>query len=688
MSCAPIHVQHEIQQQVNRIWLESPGIGTKDLIEKLNHLISSSEQIITKPRVKAAKQSIPHRFLHPYSNSDSNLNDDIKSMKINDDDDDGDDDSNDGQSQTQSQSQTVPTLTEKQKTFVQKKLNERSSLRSLRRYKDADEIMKGLTTMGIIADDGMRTWTISNTHTHARTSSLYHGADTKDTIIRNGNSKSDTNNNQSLHKNCILCQSCNTYFKSKNLLFRHLRDVSTTCGNVIFANGQKMPDAPSSLVKKQKQEVAKNSRRKKTGRAIQHAAPEASLWFGDLPLPYTRLGGQYRRLMGILRECLPRDVPQPWIKKVVRKGYRQGKKNNDSMGGGDHARQKEQTPELEPTEQVKGKYLGFAIIIFRDEQEATNVKEALDGYFIDPVKIFTHAPECHDLPTFRLKVKNVEKDTSSTYNSDGSNDAVLPLKSGNLDPPLEDQFRPLSIHELQERCECINRRLEGSGKVFLPHALGEEEGSFPVNEHTVLLQHTVELYNQLGPRDEVHWKGRAVPESICNSLLTLLKNVRWPASSHRKGLTSERYLVLQTNVSNDRFYQDLRDGCRELMQLIDPDYYYSGIAVTKNFVASPHIDDRDQSFQYAISLGEFTQGGQLCVEGIHNSSDGREKPDFVNVVETHNRIARVDGRHVHWVRTWEKGDRYSLIFYDTTERKRTSIMKTGLDVSFVQESMQ
>jgi hypothetical protein len=105
-------------------------------------------------------------------------------------------------------------------------------------------------------------------------------------------------------------------------------------------------------------------------------------------------------------------------------------------------------------------------------------------------------------------------------------------------------------------------------------------------------------------------------------------------------------------------------------------------------VASPHIDDRDQSFQYAISLGEFTQGGQLCVEGIHNSSDVREKPDFVNVVETHNRIARVDGRHVHWVRTWEKGDRYSLIFYDTTERKRTSIMKTGLDVSFVQESMQ
>jgi hypothetical protein len=37
----------------------------------------------------------------------------------------------------------------------------------------------------------------------------------------------------------------------------------------------------------------------------------------------------------------------------------------------------------------------------------------------------------------------------------------------------------------------------------------------------------------------------------------------------------------------------------------------------------------------------------------------------VAVVETRERIARVDGRHVHWVRTFTGGDRYSLIFYDT-----------------------
>ena len=673
MSYAPIHVQYEIEQQVNRIWLESPGIGVKGLMVKLHQLISSSAQIsITKQRVKAAKQAIPYRFIPPNSNNvnPNNWN------------------NNDGHGQAVTmpilpvsiaQEQAValptPTLTEMQIRFVQQKLEERTSVRSLRRYKDADEIMKGLTAMGIIADDGMRTWTLSIDPIYANTRTPT-GNDTHTQTQTHSFSLKDTINTG------IPCQSCGRHFASKNLVFRHLRDVSTSCGNVIFAKGQKMPDAPSALKKKEKQEVAKNLRRKKTGRAAQHAAPEATLWFGDLPLPYTRLGGQCKRFRALLREYLPRDVPQPWIKKVVRKGYRQGTMLNESNG--DEVCQ----------EQEQRKYLGFAIIVFRDEQEATNVKEALDGCFIDPIKVFTDSPECNDLPEFRLKIKNVEKDTNDNGNANANGNESNEINPshkivfGNLDPPLEDQLRPLSIPELQERYEDISRRLEGIGQAFLPRILGEEESSSSQgrNEHTTLLQHTVELYDQLGPRDEVYWKGRAVPEHICKRLLSLLKKVRWPATSHRKGLTSERYLVLQTNVSNDRFYQDLRDGCRELMQSTDPDYYYSGIAVTKNFVASPHIDDRDQSFQYAISLGDFTQGGQLCVEGI-NSSDGGEKHDFVNVVETHNRIARVDGRHVHWVRTWEKGDRYSLIFYDTTERKKTSIMKSGLDLTFVDESM-
>lgn len=88
---------------------------------------------------------------------------------------------------------------------------------------------------------------------------------------------------------------------------------------------------------------------------------------------------------------------------------------------------------------------------------------------------------------------------------------------------------------------------------------------------------------------------------------------------------------------------------------------------------SPHIDQCDTSYQYALALGAF-HGGELCVE----EAGGR----VVHVVETRGRIARVDGRHVHWVRTHGGGDRYSLIFYDTTGR-RPQPRSAAVDTSWV-----
>jgi hypothetical protein len=156
--------------------------------------------------------------------------------------------------------------------------------------------------------------------------------------------------------------------------------------------------------------------------------------------------------------------------------------------------------------------------------------------------------------------------------------------------------------------------------------------------------------------------------------------------------------VLLTKVKRDLHYGDLREACRALMDWADPHYFYSGIAVTKNFCGSPHIDGCDQTYQYAVSLGDFdyTRGGQLCVEGCFDGdvslADGTSTGDFVNVVETHNRIVRVDGRHVHWVRTFGqgqkqqggKGDRYSLIFYDTSDRHITPIISSGVDVEYLE----
>ena len=107
----------------------------------------------------------------------------------------------------------------------------------------------------------------------------------------------------------------------------------------------------------------------------------------------------------------------------------------------------------------------------------------------------------------------------------------------------------------------------------------------------------------------------------------------------------------------------------------DPAFEYDRLAVTKNFTGSPHVDKDDVTFQYALSLGDFAQsgGGELVVE----SESGDERW----VVETRNRVARVDGRFAHWVRGYDttprvsvsgdgiRGDepgtnpRYSVIFY-------------------------
>ena len=78
--------------------------------------------------------------------------------------------------------------------------------------------------------------------------------------------------------------------------------------------------------------------------------------------------------------------------------------------------------------------------------------------------------------------------------------------------------------------------------------------------------------------------------------------------------------------------------------------------MTRNFVGSPHTDARDTRHQYAVSLGAF-EGGELCVESAGGVT--------ISVVDTRGRCAKVDGRHVHWVRSHAGGERYSLIFYST-----------------------
>ena len=158
---------------------------------------------------------------------------------------------------------------------------------------------------------------------------------------------------------------------------------------------------------------------------------------------------------------------------------------------------------------------------------------------------------------------------------------------------------------------------------------------------------------ELGTGRPRHVDGQPLPQDVAGRLLEELAVLRWPRHQ-RPGLSSEKYLVLHRNSK----FRRLEELCGELMAWADPQFKYSGIAVTKNFVASPHVDEQDKSFQYAVALGDF-QGGELCVQ--------EETASFA-VVNTRNRIAKIDGRYLHWVRSYS-GERYSLIFYNTCERQ-------------------
>jgi hypothetical protein len=442
----------------------------------------------------------------------------------------------------------------------------------------------------------------------------------------------------------------------------------------------------------------KKRKSRKTGITNDIAPKECSLWLGDIPLVWSRHGGKYRRLRALLRAHLPRSVPPPWIKLVVRKAYR--------------TKQATAEEEISKGEGGGGVYLGYAIVVFRDADEANLVKMELDEIQVSPQSVFTpdelstnsDCANLVDAPPFTLKVRPVEKEVSSSENnnSQASNSATnndtetnVFKKNNNIPPPghhppLAFQLRPLSTMELLKR----TRRLLGddnNNDAGTTTRIFDDQNVHPDDSqlHEAALAQAVMAYETTSdalPRREVHRVGRLVPKHLRERLLTIIQTLRWAVPNHRQGMTCERYLTLQSKVTNDPFYGELRKACRDLMDWADRTYYYSGIAITKNFVASPHIDDCDQSYQYAISLGDFdsSSGGELVVEGEGNG-DGTD--EFVNVVTTHNRIARVDGRHVHWVKGWLRdsngGDRYSLIFYDTSDRHPTPILPLGVDLEYL-----
>ena len=615
--------------KVQQIWSDHPGIGinecrqhvleaiceSENTIQKCNDESSSSllvatpppPTMITKARIKQAKAWIPYRQLPS----------DIS-------------------------------LTESQQSFICLKLHERIVLRAVKSYEQADRIQLALEAMGVELNDLKKTWKMTKEPPLLQAITL--------NTTATGNEGTSNNNAKGTP-----CKFCGKIFPSRNFVFKHLRDETSGCGTAIFSAGQTIPQPQlQTSTRKRRQEKQQKPKSSKIAGTACHARAEQSLWVGDIPLPWSSPKKQYSHIRAIFYRYIPKEVPRPWIKRVVRKAYRK---------------------------QAQGMYHGYAIVVFRDAQEAYHVCNCLNQQKITPSEVFPNETDVGDgLEAFTLKVQNVENGdmTAATWNGHDN------LTTPGQDPPLIDQLRPLPMNEIQRRLglfKSVAKRapnLEGEKDdcydQIRQDTLSLEDNNDNTEQSLISLVQGYKNQNESSPsfRLIVKRQGRAVPPEICEKLHSILSSLRWPARNEREGLAAERYLVLQSNKSKDRFYGELREACQELMTWADEDYYYSGVAVTKNFVASPHIDHRDNSFQHVISLGDFGTGGELCVEGIDRF--GR---DFINVVSTRNCIARVDGRHVHWVRTWDDGDRYSLVFFDTSGRKPTPVLERGVDEAYL-----
>ena len=402
------------------------------------------------------------------------------------------------------------------------------------------------------------------------------------------------------------CDVCHQAFASRNLLFRHLR---AGCDTTLAAEAE-----TSSAEKKQRTpkkakapEVVVISSKAPTDTAI--VAAERCLWFGELPPAWAIR----KPLDALIYTMMPRGLPPGHVRKIVRRP-RRGRP--------------------------------YAIVAFRDAAEAELTREAMDGLHVEAAAVGIDETQ-H--PGFVLRVRPCEN--ASRPMLPNSTTAVA-----GIDPPLAETLAPLSVSELWDRHDR-----------FLQSA--SEERS-PLKH--VALAGVVAAYASRGGRHEVRLRGTPLPEGLEARLLSELRGLRWPARSHREHVNSERYLVLHPDTplpkpkptALDDEYAPLRALCAELVARTCPAFAYSGIAVTKNFRGSPHIDTCDTSPQLATSLGDF-EGGELCVDG------GAHDGDTLYVIETRGRLAKVDGRYVHWVRSFAGGDRYSLIFYDTTSKAPT-----------------
>ena len=366
-------------------------------------------------------------------------------------------------------------------------------------------------------------------------------------------------------------------------------------------------------------------------------------------------------------------IDQPIVRLVVRKGWR---------------------------EKETGRWIGYGFVRFRDAEEASAALTHIDGanFAAEGVSLvanFASAPK----PLKLSSGVEHKKDVEHTHREIPSNEPLSRVKSDSAFESSADGSACGSAYGSARGSACGDSDSDANddGPGMTP---GRDPGHLAVARawprRTLEARaraaglHSVDAYlgavadgsnhprrAELTARAVRFVRGASVPRPLLANLRRALDAVRWPPVSHRPKVDSERYLVLRREVlgANDPRsdvvdpYAELKSAADAVLEWADPGFEYDHLAITRNFVGSPHVDGEDKSHQYAVALGDYGRGGELCVE----SEDGTTRW----VVDTRDSVARVDGRCAHWVRGWRdfgtNRPRYSVIYYVTRPRYATTV---------------
>lgn len=367
-----------------------------------------------------------------------------------------------------------------------------------------------------------------------------------------------------------VCEHCGRWFKSRNALFKHIRDLANPCGRLAASSDASFAPAPppppdgmtaatSSTTTGGKRKTTSSTvadkdrkRRSQKDKTEWHArrtgvlSDEASeLWLGDIPSAWAT-----RKALGsALYLTKPPGMPQPHIRKIVKKGYRvaraepneqretsRGEHADADGAGGTRSQGPDQSnvapapssplPSLPPP--PRG-WLGYAFVVFRDEAEADQAIAQMHGKAVDGASG----------SQFRLRFRRSSKAHPSS--KEVGNSVPDPLhpqgRPAGADPPLEQQLAPSCLSPADRTV------------IMLKHA--NAAGLVPEGEAVLGPEALAKICNYYitHPRVETAVDGDLIPSALERELSNALKVLRWPPVLHRGKLDSERYLLLCVNES-------------------------------------------------------------------------------------------------------------------------------------------